>query len=205
MARTKRRAYRDWTYWGRPVPGFGDPSARLLVLGLAPAAHGANRTGRMFTGDRSGEFLYSQLHRFGLANQPKSTDREDGLRLHNAYISAVARCAPPDNKPLPSELRNCAGYLERELDLLRPIAVLALGAIAFNQYLALLVRRGEIPSRGAYRFAHGAEYALPGGLPLLFGAYHPSQQNTQTGRLTPAMFASVLRRIVRLLRAPQTK
>jgi uracil-DNA glycosylase len=199
VARTKRRAYLDWTYWGRPVPGFGDPQAKLLILGLAPAAHGANRTGRMFTGDRSGEFLYRQLYRAGFASQPESTRRDDGLTLRDAYISAVARCAPPDNKPLPSELRNCAGYLEQELDLLCPRAVLALGAIAFNAYLALLLRRGEIPSRAPYRFAHGAECKLPGELPRLFASYHVSQQNTQTGRLTPAMFSSVLRRIRRVL------
>jgi uracil-DNA glycosylase len=166
-----------------------------MIIGLAPGAHGANRTGRVFTGDRSGEFLYAQLYRAGFASQPTSTQRDDGLVLHNAYISAVARCAPPDNKPLPSEMRNCAPYFEEELDLLRPRAVLALGAIAFNAYLGLLVRRGQIPSRAPYRFAHGAECALPGGLPRLFASYHPSQQNTQTGRLTPAMMAAVLRRI----------
>src|SRR5262249_40425329 len=135
VARTKRRAYRDWTYWGRPVPGFGDPNARLLIVGLAPAAHGGNRTGRVFTGDRSGAFLYGQLYRAGLANQPTSVSREDGLKLHDTYVSAVARCAPPDNKPLPSELANCAPYLEREFDLLAPRAVLALGAIAMENYL----------------------------------------------------------------------
>jgi uracil-DNA glycosylase family 4 len=200
VARTKRRAYREWTYWGRPVPGFGDARAELMIIGLAPGAHGANRTGRMFTGDRSGEFLYGELYRAGFANQPTSTQREDGLALHNAYISAAARCAPPDNKPLPSELRNCEGFLEEELGLLRPRAVLALGAIAFNAYLGLLVRRGEIPGRTPYRFAHGAECELPNGLPRLFASYHPSQQNTQTGRLTPAMMAAVLRRIRGLLR-----
>ncbi len=205
VARTKRRAYRDWTYWGRPVPSFGDPRAQLVIIGLAPAAHGANRTGRMFTGDRSGEFLYKQLYRAGFASQPTSVQRGDGLELHNAYIAAVARCAPPDNKPLPSELRNCEPYLEEELELLRPRAVLALGAIAFNAYLALLLRRREIPSRVPYKFAHGAECVLPGELPRLFASYHPSQQNTQTGRLTPAMMASVLRRIRRCLRAAKAK
>jgi uracil-DNA glycosylase family 4 len=199
VARTKRRAYRDWTYWGRPVPGFGDPHAKLLIIGLAPAAHGANRTGRMFTGDRSGEFLYRQLYRAGFANQPEATRRDDGLALRDVYISAVARCAPPDNKPLPAEIANCGGYLEEELDILRPIAVLALGAIALNAYLALLLRRGEIPSRAPYRFAHGAEYKLPGELPRLFASYHVSQQNTQTGRLTPVMFSNVLRRIRHVL------
>jgi uracil-DNA glycosylase len=199
VARTKRRAYRDCTYWGRPVPGFGDAHAQLFIIGLAPAAHGANRTGRMFTGDRSGDFLYRHLHRAGFANQPTSTHAGDGLVLRNAYISAAARCAPPDNKPLPGELRNCAGYIEQELDLLRPRAVLALGAIAFNTYLRLLIDRGQLASRVGYRFAHDADFKLPGDLPHLFASYHPSQQNTQTGRLTPAMFYGVLRHIRRIL------
>ena len=195
VARTKRRAYRNCTYWGRPVPGFGDPRAALLIIGLAPGAHGANRTGRMFTGDRSGDFLYAQLYRAGLATQPTSTYVGDGLALRNAYISAAIRCAPPNNKPLPAEIQNCSGYLEQELDLLRPRAILALGAVAFDSYLHLLVRRGQLASRASYRFAHGAQFKLPGDLPRLFASYHPSQQNTQTGRLTPAMFAGVLRRI----------
>lgn len=223
VARTKRRAYRSWTYWGRPVPGFGDPRAELLIIGLAPAAHGANRTGRVFTGDRSGDFLYRQLHRAGLANQPTSTERGDGLVLHNAYISATLRCAPPHNKPLPGEIRNCVPYLEAELDLLRPRAVLALGRIAFDAYLKVLQKRGTIATRSGYKFSHGASYQLssalstqsspahPGraeaagqpqtALPRLFASYHPSQQNTQTGRLTPAMFLRVLRQIRRFLSA----
>jgi len=199
VARTKRRAYRDWTYWGRPVPGFGDAHAKLLIIGLAPAAHGANRTGRMFTGDRSGDFLYAQLYHAGFASQPTSKDANDGLTLHDAYISAAARCAPPDNKPLPSEILHCSSYLEREMDLLRPRVILALGAIAFETYLRLLVRRRELQSRAPYTFSHGASYKLPGTLPQLFATYHPSQQNTHTGRLTPAMFASVLRDIRRTL------
>jgi uracil-DNA glycosylase len=199
VARTKRRAFREWAYWGRPVPGFGDARSQLLIIGLAPAAHGANRTGRMFTGDRSGDFLYRQLHRAGFANQPTSARAGDGLRLHNAYITAAVRCAPPANKPLSSELRNCAGYLEEELDLLRPRAVLALGGVAFHAYLHLLIRRGAISSYSAYPFSHGADFRLPGDLPRLFASYHPSQQNTQTGRLTPAMFMRVLRRIRRAL------
>jgi uracil-DNA glycosylase family 4 len=199
VARTKRRAYREWTYWGRPVPGFGDTHAKLLIIGLAPAAHGANRTGRMFTGDRSGDFLYAQLHRAGFANQPTSRQAGDGLALHNAYISAAVRCAPPDNKPLPTEIVNCSGYLEDELDLLQPRVILALGAIAFDAYLRLLVRRGALVSRAPYTFAHGAECKLPPPLPRFFASYHPSQQNTQTGRLTPGMFYSVLRRIRRVL------
>jgi uracil-DNA glycosylase family 4 len=199
VARIKRRAYRDWKYWGRPVPAFGDPQARLVMIGLAPAAHGANRTGRMFTGDRSGDFLYEQLYRAGFANQPQSKRADDGLVLKDALISAAVRCAPPDNKPLPEEIRNCLPYLERELALIRPRAILALGGIALNAYLDLLKREGLIPSRAAYPFAHGASFRLPGDLPRLFAAYHPSQQNTQTGRLTPAMFASVLRKIRKFL------
>lgn len=195
IARTKRRAYRDWTYWGRPVPAFGDPQAELVVIGLAPAAHGANRTGRMFTGDRSGDFLYKQLYRAGFANQPDSKQVGDGLTLQGAWISAAIRCAPPDNKPLPEEIRNCLPYLDEELALIRPRAILVLGGIALSTYLDLLKGKGIIPSRTAYRFAHGATYTLPAGLPRLFAAYHPSQQNTQTGRLTPSMFAAVLRQI----------
>jgi uracil-DNA glycosylase family 4 len=202
IARTKRRAYRDCSYWGRPVPGFGDPRARLLIIGLAPGAHGANRTGRMFTGDRSGDFLYEQLYRAGFASQLTSKSADDGLQLHDAYITAAARCVPPDNKPLPAEIANCSPYLERELDLLRPRAILALGAIAFDTYVRLLIHRGQLESRAGYRFAHGAVFKLPGDLPRLFASYHPSQQNTQTGRLTPALFAAVLRRIRRALAQP---
>ena len=201
VAREKRRAYREWEYWGKPIPGFGDPNAKLLILGLAPAAHGANRTGRIFTGDRSGDFLYKALYKAGFANQATSLHRDDGLRLKNAYITATIRCAPPENKPLPREIAHCRGYLERELELLRPRAVLALGGIAWNAYLDILKKRGRIASRAAFPFSHGAEAELPDDLPRLFGAYHPSQQNTQTGRLTPAMYAQVLRRIRRCLRA----
>jgi uracil-DNA glycosylase len=199
VARVKRRAYRDWTYWGHPVPAFGDPKAQLMIIGLAPAAHGANRTGRMFTGDRSGDFLYEQLYRAGFANQPTSKRSDDGLKLTNALISAAIRCAPPANKPLPEELRNCMPYLGRELALVRPRAVLALGGIALNTYLDHLKKLELIPSRAGFRFAHGARFTLPGDLPHLFAAYHPSQQNTQTGRLTPAMFARVLRQIRKFL------
>jgi len=205
VARTRRRAFRDWTYWGRPVPGFGDAHARLLIIGLAPAAHGANRTGRMFTGDRSGDFLYARLHEAGFANQPTSVQAGDGLELSDAYISAAARCAPPDNKPLPEELRNCCGYLQEEFAILRPRAVLALGAIAFYAYLRLLAKQGLLAGRVTYKFSHGAEFKLPGGLPHLFASYHPSQQNTQTGRLTPAMFDAVLRRIRRVVSASRRK
>ena len=200
IARTKRRAYRDWTYWGRPVPAFGDLQADLVIVGLAPAAHGANRTGRMFTGDRSGEFLYQQLYDAGFANQPHSKRSDDGLALKDALITAAVRCAPPDNKPLPEEIRNCSPYLEEELALIQPRAVLALGRVALNTYLDLLKTQGLIRSRAAYPFSHGASFVLPGDLPRLFAAYHPSQQNTQTGRLTPAMFARVLRQIRQFLK-----
>ena len=195
VAREKRRAYRECEYWGKPVPGLGDAQAQLLILGLAPAAHGANRTGRMFTGDRSGDFLYAALHKAGFANQPASLQREDGLQLKNAYITATCRCAPPENKPLPREISNCQGYLEREIEILKPMAILALGKIAWDAYLEILKQRGVIASRALYKFAHGAEAEVAPGTPRLFGVYHPSQQNTQTGRVTPAMYASVLRRI----------
>jgi uracil-DNA glycosylase family 4 len=197
VAQEKRRAFRDWTYWGKPVPGFGDPHAQLLILGLAPAAHGGNRTGRVFTGDRSGDFLYAALYKAGFANQPTSVRRDDGLQLKNAYVAATIRCAPPANKPLPSELANCRDYLLRELEILQPRAILALGKIAWDAYLEILKQRGVIASRAAFPFAHGAEAQLPAA--RLFGVYHPSQQNTQTGRLTPAMYTQVFRRIQRFL------
>jgi uracil-DNA glycosylase len=195
VARTKRRSFLDWDYWGKPVPGFGDPRAELLILGLAPAAHGGNRTGRVFTGDRSGDFLYQALFRAGFANQPTSTHRGDGLVLKNAYVAATLRCAPPANKPLPSELVNCRPYFERELEILRLQAVLVLGSIAMRAYLGLLKDRGEISSLAAFPFRHGASYKLAGKLPRLFTSYHPSQQNTFTGKLTDAMLLKVLRDI----------
>ncbi|HUI52127.1 MAG TPA: uracil-DNA glycosylase [Terriglobales bacterium] len=195
VAREKRRAFREWEYWGRGIPGFGDPKAKLFILGLAPAAHGGNRTGRVFTGDRSGDFLFEALFQAGFANQPASVRRDDGLQLKNAYIAAAVRCAPPANKPLPSEILHCRGYLERELAVLRPRVVLALGKIAWDAYLEILKQRGQIASRAAYPFGHGAESFFPGDLPKLFGVYHPSQQNTQTGRVTQAMYAIVLSRI----------
>jgi len=202
VAKEKRRAFRECTYWGRPVPGFGDPRAELFILGLAPAAHGGNRTGRVFTGDRSGDFLYAALYEAGFANQPTSLRRSDGLALKNVFIAAAVRCAPPANKPLPSEILNCRGYLERELALLRPRVLLALGKIAWDAYLDILKSEGVIASRAKYVFAHGAMAKLPGDGPRLVGVYHPSQQNTQTGRLTSAMYAVILTRIQKLLAEP---
>jgi uracil-DNA glycosylase family 4 len=199
VARTRRRAFRDQEYWGKPSPGFGDPSAELMIVGLAPAAHGGNRTGRMFTGDRSGDFLYDCLYRAGFANQPTSIGRDDGLRLTNLFITAIGRCAPPANKPLPSEILNCRPYLAGEFDFIHPRAVLALGGIALRGYLSMLKERGKIESLAPYPFRHGASYTLPGDLPRLYAAYHPSQQNTFTGRLTKPMFLAVLRQIRRYL------
>ncbi len=192
VAREKRRAYRDWVYWGRPVPGFGDTRAPLLIIGLAPAAHGANRTGRMFTGDRSGDFLYRALYDTGFASQPESANREDGLRLTGAYIGAAARCAPPGNRPSRDEMAACRVYLEREIELLKDLrVVVALGRIAFDSYLSLLRdRRGEA-FRPAPRFAHAAAYDMGPEWPLLIASYHPSQQNTATGRLTLEMLTQV--------------
>ena len=190
VAITKRRAYRDHEYWGRPVPSFGDPRARLLIVGLAPGAHGANRTGRMFTGDSSGDFLYAAMHATGWASQPTSTHRGDGLALIDCYITAAGRCAPPDNKPRPEELRACRPYLEEEVRLLdRVQAVVALGRIAFDACLTIF---GAVKSRHA--FAHGAVYRLGEGMPVLIASYHPSQQNTSTGRLTQAMLRGVFQR-----------
>jgi uracil-DNA glycosylase family 4 len=192
VAEVKRRAYQDWEYWGKPVPPFGDPHARLLILGLAPAAHGGNRTGRMFTGDRSGDWLYRALYQTGFASQPTSVSRDDGLTLRDVYITAAARCAPPDNKPALQELRNCRPYLERELDLLKNIkVVVALGKIGFDQYLAILKARGVIPSRAAFVFGHNRLFRVAPGQPLLISSYHPSQQNTSTGKLTEDMLLAV--------------
>ncbi len=200
VAQEKRYAFRAEEYWGRPVPSFGDPRARLLVVGLAPAAHGGNRTGRVFTGDRSGDFLFSSLYRTGFANQPTSVSRDDGLELRDAYVTAAVRCAPPDNKPLPDEVANCRPYLEQELELLAGVrVVVALGKFAFDAYLAILKRQGKLPLRVSYKFAHGACHRLPPPLPALLASYHPSQQNTFTGKLTPAMLDAVFRHARRLL------
>jgi uracil-DNA glycosylase family 4 len=189
VAQVKRRAYREQTYWGRPVPGFGDPAARLFILGLAPGAHGANRTGRVFTGDRSGDFLYAVLHGTGFASQPTSVSADDGLRLRDAWISASVRCAPPDNKPSPEEIAACRDYLVREIGLLKNVrAVVALGRIAHDNYLSVLGER-----RSRYAFGHGAEHRLEHGR-VLIDSYHPSQQNTSTGKLTEQMLIRVFER-----------
>lgn len=227
--------YRDEDYWGRPLPSFGDPEAELLILGLAPAAHGGNRTGRMFTGDRSGDFLYRALYDAGLSSSPYSRRRNDGLTLAGCYITATLRCAPPANKPRPAELLNCRPYLIREFELLtRARAVLALGRIAFDAYLRIALTGESLtaaslprvsaaqparrhsqskthaaapsgisaPARSSFKFGHGAVYSLPGGWPRLYASYHPSQQNTQTGKLTREMFASVLHNIRQFLQRP---
>jgi uracil-DNA glycosylase len=201
VARVKRRAYRDCEYWGKPVPGFGDPQARILVLGLAPGAHGSNRTGRPFTGDASGKFMYPVLFETGFANQPHATDRNDGLRLNDLYITAAVRCAPPDNKPLPSELANCAPYLDREIEALARLkVVVALGRIGFEAYLNYLKRRGLLETKKPYPFRHGAYYKMPDGK-ILLASYHPSNQNTQTGKLTRKMFTEVFQKAAQLARS----
>ena len=194
VASVRRRAYADWEYWGRPVPSFGDPAARVLALGLAPGAHGSNRTGRPFTGDGSGDFLYPVLHEAGFASQPRATSRDDGMKLTDLWISAVVRCAPPDNKPTPEEQRNCAPWLEEELSLLRDLrVVVCLGRIAFDGLLSFAQRARIISSRSEYIFRHGTEYILPSGLHVI-ASFHPSLQNTNTGRLTRPMFLDIFRR-----------
>ena len=190
----KRRAYADWEYWAKPVPGFGDPNARVLILGLAPGAHGSNRTGRPFTGDGSGYFMYPVLHETGFASQPSATRRDDGLTLTDAYITAAVRCAPPANKPSPEEIANCSHFLDAELAALdRVRVVVALGKIGFDAYLNHLRRTGVIASRAPYAFGHAVEYQMPNRV-ILMGAYHPSLQNTNTGKLTKEMFRAVFER-----------
>lgn len=192
VAVEKRRAYQDQEYWGKPVPGFGDPAARLLVLGLAPGAHGANRTGRVFTGDRSGDFLYRALYETGFASQAESVSRDDGMRLKGAWISASVRCAPPGNKPATEEIALCRQYLERELTLLKKLrVVVALGKLAFDVYLSILKERGAIEKRSDFAFGHGVVHELE---PALLASYHPSQQNTFTGKLTAEMLRAVFER-----------
>jgi uracil-DNA glycosylase len=198
VAREKRAAFRDEEYWGRPVPGFGDPAARVFVLGLAPAAHGGNRTGRVFTGDRSGDWLFGSLHRTGFANQPTSVRADDGLRLDGAWIAAAVRCAPPANRPLPEERDNCLPYAARELELLRPAVIVCLGGYAWDAACRLLGLRPKP------RFGHGAEHATEDG-PVLLGTYHPSQQNTFTGKLTAAMLDTVFARAHAIAFAPPAR
>jgi uracil-DNA glycosylase len=199
VAHVKVRRFRDEPYWGKPVPGFGDPRARLFVVGLAPAAHGGNRTGRVFTGDRSGDFLYAALFRAGFASQPTSVAPGDGLELRGAYVAALARCAPPANKPTPGEIANCREYLAREWSTLRDVrAVLALGRMAMDGFLAMLREAGRYPSRGRPAFRHGLAHEIGGGVQL-FASYHPSQQNTFTGRLTPRKLDAVLALVNRYL------
>lgn len=194
-AEVKVRRFQDEDYWARPLPGFGDPRARLMLVGLAPAAHGGNRTGRLFTGDRSGDFLFAALHRAGFASQPTSVSRDDGLRLRDCFVAPVVRCAPPANKPLPEEILNCREYLTRELALLSRLrVVLALGKIAMDGFLAVLRGQGRVPARRGYAFGHGVRHDLGEGL-TLFASYHPSQQNTFTGKLTPAAMDGVLRQV----------
>lgn len=198
IALQKRRAYLNHDYWGKPVPGFGDPQAQVLILGLAPGAHGSNRTGRPFTGDSSGNFMYPVLHEAGFASQPTGTHKEDGLKLTNAYITAAVRCVPPQNKPSPQEAANCAPFLDREIAALpRLKIVLVLGRIAFEAYLNHLKRTGSIPNKKAFTFGHGVEYPTPGGR-ILQISYHPSNQNTQTGTLTKEMFLKVIQRTAKL-------
>jgi len=198
VAQKRRRAYSDWEYWGRPVPSFGDPKARVMALGLAPGAHGSNRTGRPFTGDGSGDFLYPVLHEAGFASQAKAVSRGDGMRLSGLWITAMARCAPPGNKPTPEELRNCAPWLDQEMKLLTDLrVVVCLGRIAFDGLLGHLVRAGMMKTRAGFAFAHGAEHTLPGSL-IAIASYHPSLQNTNTGKLTRAMLLKVFTRARKL-------
>jgi uracil-DNA glycosylase family 4 len=215
VAREKRRAYLSWDYWGKPVPGFGDPEARVLIMGLAPGAHGSNRTGRPFTGDASGNFMYPVLFETGFANQPTATDRDDGLKLTDLYITAAVRCAPPDNKPLPTELAACSTFLDRELAGLEEVkVVVALGKIGFDAYLNYVKRlgglggehptsakggetRGNPFTKKSYVFRHGAQYQLPNGK-ILLASYHPSNQNTQTGKLTREMFVEIFKQAAKL-------
>lgn len=205
VARRKRAMFLKQRYWGKAVPSFGDPAAELVIIGLAPAAHGGNRTGRVFTGDRSGEFLFRALFEAGFANQPNSLHRHDGLKLTNCYITTVVRWAPPQNKPTPIEVRQCLPFLRRELELLQETkAVLVLGRLAFDAYLRLARQQVQLPARGQMPFHHGAVYDLPFPLPCLFCSYHPSQHNTQTGRLTHAMFRKVLREVRKYLGSGRT-
>jgi uracil-DNA glycosylase family 4 len=199
IAKVKTKRFESWQYWGRPIPGFGDPAARLLLIGLAPAAHGGNRTGRMFTGDRSGDWLFRALHKFGFANQPTSISRDDGLTLKNCYISATCRCAPPQNKLLPAEIRNCRSFLIQEMEMLSTVnVVIGLGKVGFDSAVSALRDLRVKAENITFRFSHGAEYSITRQLTLL-ASFHPSQQNTFTGRLTQPMFDAIFRRARALL------
>ena len=198
IARDKRRAYLDCEYWGKPVPGFGDPAARVLIMGLAPGAHGSNRTGRPFTGDASGKFMFPVLYETGFASQPDAISRDDGLELNDLYITAAVRCVPPDNKPTLQELAECSRFLDRELAGLEKVkVVVALGKIGFDAYVNYMKRGGLLVSKQGYLFKHGASYGLPDGKVLL-ASYHPSNQNTQTGKLTREMFVKIFKEAARL-------
>jgi uracil-DNA glycosylase family 4 len=202
VARTRKRAFADVEYWGRPVPSFGDEQARVLVVGLAPGAHGSNRTGRPFTGDGSGDFLFPTLYETGFASQPKAVSRDDGMKLTGMWINSVVRCAPPANKPTPEELRTCAPWLDEEIRLLKNLrVVICLGKIAFDGFLGHQLRAGQIAARTGFTFGHGVEYELPGGF-ILMASYHPSLQNTNTGKLTRPMFLDVFRRARQLAGLP---
>jgi len=202
IGREKRRAYMDWEYWAKPVPGFGDPNARVLILGLAPGAHGSNRTGRPFTGDASGKFMYPILHKTRFASQASAERLDDGLELIDAYITAAVRCAPPDNKPTPEEILACAPFLDREIDALKNVrVVVALGKIGFEAYLNALKRKGIAIAKKDYLFGHAAEYKMANGV-ILLASYHPSNQNTATGKLTAKMFTDVFKRARKLAGLP---
>ena len=198
LGETRRKSFRDQEYWAKPVPGFGDPNARILILGLAPGAHGANRTGRPFTGDGSGDFMYPVLHELGLASKPSAISRDDGLKLRKIWIGSVVRCAPPGDKPTPEEIRNCSSHLTAEVAALPKVrVVVCLGKIAWDGYLAHLLNQGVIERRSAFTFSHAAEYVLPNKITLL-GSYHPSLRNTNTGRLNRPMFARIFLRAMEL-------
>jgi uracil-DNA glycosylase family 4 len=200
VGRVRRRAYLDQEYWSKPVPGFGDPAARLLIVGLAPGAHGANRTGRIFTGDRSGDFLYRALYEAGFANQPTSVSRDDGLVLRDAFITSPVKCVPPDNKPTLKEIHTCRRHFEHDLVMLKRVKlVVVLGGIALQAYLSVLQDQGKIKARSTFRFGHGAQFVTHEGGPLVLASYHPSQQNTSTGRLTADMLADIFHEARRLL------
>lgn len=205
IARIRKRQWRDWSYWGLPVPSFGDPKARVMVLGLAPGAHGSNRTGRPFTGDGSGNFMFPVLYEAGFASQPTADSRDDGLKLKDMWITAAVRCAPPANKPTPEEQRNCSHWLDEEIVLLdRVKVVVCLGKIGFDAYIAHLLRKGTISARRGLEFAHGAEYKLPNGIHLL-ATYHPSLQNTNTGKLTAPMFLKIFTRARELMESAKKR